>query len=173
MTGPARDAPSALVVMGVCGAGKTTVGALLAERLGAPFVEADRLHSPENVAKMAAGRPLSDDDRWPWLDAVGAEARRRSGANGVVVACSALRRSYRERLAAALGRPRFVHLCGSEELLRARMAARRGHFMPTSLLDSQLATLEPPGAEENALAVDVGMPPEAIVACILETLAVP
>jgi gluconokinase len=172
-SGPPRDqrpGTGILVVMGVSGSGKTTVGRLLAQGLETPFVEADRLHSPANVAKMASGQPLNDGDRWPWLDAVAAEALCQEAGNGVVIACSALKRSYRARLAAVLGAPLFIYLSGSPQLLRARMAAREGHFMPTSLLDSQLATLEPPAADENALVVDIGPTPEAIVAGIVETL---
>ncbi|MFF2050244.1 gluconokinase [Leifsonia sp. NPDC058194] len=131
----------AIVVMGVSGSGKTTVGQLLADRLRVPFVDADDLHPPANRAKMAGGTPLTDDDRAPWLEAVG---RAMSAADGgVVVACSALRRRYRDTIAAAAERPvRFAHLAGPEALLHERMAARE-HFMPPALLRSQLDTLEP------------------------------
>jgi len=142
-----------VVVMGVSGAGKTTVGEALAARLGWAFVEGDALHPAANVAKMAAGEPLTDADRAPWLAAI---ARRidELSAGGAVVTCSALKRAYRSVLA----RPgvRFVFLTGEPEVLEKRMAARRGHFMPPSLLASQLATLEPPGPSENAVAVDIG-----------------
>jgi carbohydrate kinase (thermoresistant glucokinase family) len=136
-----RVAAPAIVVMGVSGSGKTTVGELLADRLRVPFLDADDLHPPANRAKMAGGTPLTDDDRAPWLEAVG---RAISDADrGVVVACSALRRRYRDTIAATAGRPvRFAHLAGAEELLHERMAERE-HFMPPALLRSQLDTLEP------------------------------
>ena len=141
-----------LIVMGVCGCGKTTLGEALAERLHLPFVEGDEYHPRTNVEKMAGGEPLSDDDRWPWLDAFGAalaDHARRDG--GVVGACSALRRVYRERLEAAARLPvRFVCLTGDREEIAARMSERREHFMPVTLLDSQLAILEVPGPEECA-----------------------
>lgn len=144
-----------VVVMGVSGSGKSTVGALLAERLGVPFADADDLHPPANVAKMAAGQPLDDDDRAPWLALVGREL---AGARstGIVMACSALRRRYRDLIRDAAPETVFVHLHGSRELLAERMGARTGHFMPTALLDSQLATLEEPGDEEG---VTVGIEP--------------
>jgi gluconokinase len=135
--------------MGVSGSGKTTVGSALAVRLGVPFVDADDLHPAANVQKMVAGIPLTDDDRWPWLDAVGAVLAR----GPVVVACSALRRTYRDRLRAAAPDLALIYLHGSRELLADRMA-HRAHFMPVSLLDSQLATLEVPGADEHAIVLD-------------------
>src|SRR5258708_3282081 len=138
--------PFAIVMMGVSGSGKTTVGAALAARLGVGFRDADEFHPAANVAKMSAGTPLTDEDRWPWLDAIGAalaEAGREG--RGIVVGCSALKRIYRDRLRAAAHRPIvFVHLTGSRETLETRMLTRKGHFMPASLLASQLATLEPP-----------------------------
>jgi gluconokinase len=154
-------APVIVVVMGVSGSGKTTVGHLLARSLGAGFIEGDDLHPPANVAKMASGTPLDDADRWGWLDTIGAKARAvHEAGTPVVVTCSALRRVYRERLAAALGsRPRFVFLRGDFELLSARMSARSDHFMPPGLLRSQLATLEEPDGEEGAIAMDVTSPP--------------
>ena len=144
-----------VVVMGVSGSGKSTVGALLAERLGVPFADADDLHPPANVAKMTAGRPLDDDDRAPWLALVGTHL---AGARstGLVMACSALKRHYRELIRDAAPETVFVHLHGSRELLAERMGARTGHFMPTALLDSQLATLEEPGEDEG---VTVGIEP--------------
>ena len=139
-----------VVVMGVSGSGKTTVGSALAQRLGLRFVDADSLHPAANVEKMAAGIPLTDDDRWPWLDAVGAVL-----ADGpVVVACSALRRVYRDRLRVAAPDVAFVYLHASRELLEERMT-HRTHFMPVSLLDSQFATLEPPAPDEHAISIDV------------------
>lgn len=138
-----------VVVMGVCGSGKTSVGRLIAERTGWTFVEGDDLHPEANLRKMAAGTPLTDDDRRPWLDRIAGEMRR-AGREGrsMVVACSALRRIYRDRLRACGADLRFVHLAGAPALLRARMARREGHFMPPGLLDSQLATLEPAGPGE-------------------------
>jgi gluconokinase len=141
-----------IVVMGVSGSGKSTVGAALAERLGVPFVDGDDLHPATNVAKMAAGIPLDDDDREPWLDAVG--ERMRSAAPGVVVACSALRRSYRDRIRAAVADARFVYLEVPPSVLEQRLHHRPGHFMPASLLASQLATLESPGLDEHAIVID-------------------
>ncbi|MCS0499427.1 gluconokinase [Protaetiibacter mangrovi] len=146
-----------VVVMGVSGSGKSTVGALLAGRLGWVFVDGDELHPSANVAKMAAGIPLDDDDRWPWLDAVG----ERLAAGPVVVACSALRRAYRDRLRAAAPGVRFVLLDGTRELLAARMSSRH-HFMPETLLDSQLATLERPDPDEHVLVYDIAAAPARI-----------
>ncbi|NBE51057.1 gluconokinase [Streptomyces boluensis] len=140
-----------VVVMGVSGTGKSTVGPLLAEALGVPYAEADAFHSEANVAKMRSGTPLTDEDRLPWLDAIGRWARGRAGLGGVV-SCSALKRSYRDRLRAAAPGIVFVHLHGSRELITARQSARAGHFMPSSLLDSQFATL---GADEVGVAVEV------------------
>ena len=153
-------------VMGVSAAGKSTVGAALADALGVPFVDADDLHSDANRAKMASGTPLTDEDRWPWLDAVGARFRD-AEATGLVMACSALRRVYRDRIRAVAPDVVFVHLDGSRELLAARAAARTDHFMPAALLDSQLATLEPLGADEAGLVADVALP----VADLVEDLA--
>ncbi|WP_425580191.1 gluconokinase [Streptomyces polychromogenes] len=148
--------------MGVSGTGKTTVGRLLARALGVPYAEGDAFHPAANVAKMSAGIPLEDADRWPWLDAVGAWMRERGAPCGAVVAASCLKRVYRDRLrAAAPGGAVFVHLTGERGLIEGRMAARTGHFMPASLLDSQFAVLEPLQADEPGVAVDVaGTPPE-------------
>ncbi|MEX2520814.1 MAG: gluconokinase [Paracoccaceae bacterium] len=145
-----------ICVMGVAGCGKTTVGEALAEALGAEFLEADRLHPATNIARMSAGTPLTDDDRWPWLDAVGAAAPR---AGRAVIACSALRRVYRERLASGAGEPIFfVHLTGPKAEIASRMGLREGHFMPTTLLDSQFATLEPPERDEPHMTLDIRLP---------------
>ncbi|AEG43512.1 gluconokinase [Isoptericola variabilis] len=161
-----------VVVMGVAGSGKTTVATLLAARLGVEYAEADEFHSPENIAKMSAGTPLTDADRAPWLAAIRdwLTAEADAGRPGVVT-CSALKRSYRDVLRSARGRVRFVHLTGTPELLAERMAHRSGHFMPTSLLPSQLATLEPLGDDEDGLAVDVAAPPEEIAESVLARLA--
>lgn len=151
-----------VVVMGVAGTGKTTVGPLVAEALGVPYAEGDDFHPAANIAKMSAGTPLDDDDRAPWLDAIGDWARDRAGAGaGGVVSCSALKRVYRDRLRAAAPGLVFLHLTGDRELIAGRMAARKGHFMTTRLLDSQYATLEPLQADEAGIAVDVT--PEAAV----------
>ena len=147
----------AIVVMGVAGSGKTTIGAALAERLGAAFVEGDRLHPAANVAKMAAGTPLTDADRWPWLDAVGDEVARLRGEGPVVAACSALKRVYRDRLRDRAGDLLFVFPDVPRELLAKRLQSRRGHFFPASLLDNQLATLEPPGEGEACVRTAAGL----------------
>ncbi|MCU1437893.1 MAG: gntK 1 [Naasia sp.] len=152
----------AVIVMGASGSGKSTVGRLIAERLGVDFVDADDLHSPESTAKMAAGTPLTDEDRWPWLRRVGAVlADETAQGRSSVVACSALRRAYRDLLRQAAGGPvTFVHLHGTRELLEQRLGKREGHFMPPALLDSQLATLEPLGPDERPVLVDIALPPE-------------
>ena len=149
-----------IVVMGVSGCGKSSVGLALAEALGARFIDGDDLHPEANKAKMAAGIPLNDDDRWPWLDLVG-EALAESNT---VVACSALKRVYRERILAAAPGTFFVHLHGTRELLAQRMGARPDHFMPVSLLDSQLNTLELLGADEPGVMLDIALPIDQLVA---------
>jgi gluconokinase len=146
-----------IVVMGVAGSGKTTLASRLAEKLGVPFVEGDSLHPAANVKKMASGIPLTDEDRWPWLAAIGErmEVERVTG-HGVVVACSALKRAYRDCLREHVhGKIHFVLLDGSRELIGARMKKRKGHFMPPALLDSQFATLERPKADEHATVLDI------------------
>ncbi|MGL4281627.1 MAG: gluconokinase [Albidovulum sp.] len=146
----------AIVVMGVSGAGKSSVGQEFAGRIGAAFIEGDDLHPEANRRKMAGGVPLTDADRAPWLKAVAA-AIRETQASEVVVACSALRRGYRDLIRAAAGRPViFVLLTGEPALLRQRLETRQGHFMPAALLESQLALLEPPGPDEPHLAIDIG-----------------
>ena len=144
-------APRIWLLMGVCGCGKTVVGEALAARLGATFVDADKLHPPENVAKMSAKVPLTDADRQPWLERVRREVIDATPAGAVtVLGCSALKRSYRRVLMEGAPGVQLVHLHGTRELIAGRLAARKGHFMPPELLDSQLATLEAPDAEEGA-----------------------
>lgn len=147
-----------VVVMGVSGSGKSTVGELAAAALGVPFVDGDALHPAANVAKMASGVPLTDEDRIPWLLAVG-RALADTAPEGVVVACSALKRSYRDLIRSEAPDAVFAELDGSRELLAERMAARPGHFMPVSLLDSQLATLQPLGDDEAGMRLDVAQLP--------------
>jgi gluconokinase len=160
---PTQSAPPVVVVMGVAGTGKTTVGRLLAERLGVPYAEGDEFHPPANIAKMSAGTPLDDEDRAPWLDLIGAWAHERRGTGGVV-SCSALKRVYRDRLRAAAPGLFFVHLSGERDLIERRMTARKGHFMPRSLLDSQFAALEPLAADETGVVVDLSGTPDEIAA---------
>jgi len=155
----------ALVVMGVAGSGKTTVGELLAEKLGVRFHDADEFHPQANKEKMSAGIPLVDEDRWPWLDAIGAAIRATPDAQPIVVSCSALKRVYRDRIRKAASRSvTFVHLDGPKALLAERIGGRKGHFFPPRLLDSQLATLEPLQPEEPGLVVSIGQTPDAIAA---------
>jgi gluconokinase len=164
--------PTAIIVMGVSGSGKSTIGVALAQALGWEFKDGDAFHPPANVAKMRAGAPLTDADRWPWLDAIARYAAGlEAGGGHVVIACSALKRAYRDRLRAAGARLRFVHLAGSYDLIDGRMKARRDHFMPASLLQSQFATLEPPDPDERAITVSVADLPETIVREILAALA--
>ncbi|GKQ39668.1 gluconokinase [Streptomyces sp. A012304] len=162
--------PHVVVVMGVAGTGKTTIGPLLAARLGVPYAEGDDFHPQANIAKMSAGTPLTDEDRWPWLDAIGTWARGRAGLGGVV-SCSALKRSYRDRLRAAAPEVVFVHLAGDRALIEDRMAHRQGHFMPTALLDSQFATLQPLQEDEAGVVVDVSGSPEDITGRATAALA--
>ena len=156
------------VVMGVSGCGKSTVGAQLAAALGLAFLEGDTLHPARNVARMAAGFALGDEDREGWLRVLAEHLRQAQvTGQGLVLSCSALKRSYRDILRSGAPGLHFVYLHGEQALLAARMAARTGHYMPLSLLDSQLATLEPPGAGENAQGFDVAERPEDIVAAVL------
>ena len=163
------NVPVRIVVMGVSGCGKSTVARALAERLALPFVEADELHPPRNVAVMAAGTPLTDDDRRGWLHAV-AEALAQAEVTGVVVACSALKRRYRDLLRASAPGLRLVHLTGPQSLLAERLRSRTGHYMPVSLLQSQIDTLEPPAADEGALTQDIGQAPERVVDALCQQL---
>ncbi|WP_066950911.1 gluconokinase [Streptomyces lushanensis] len=153
--------PHVVVVMGVSGTGKTTVGPLIAGALGVPYAEGDDFHPPANIAKMSAGVPLDDADRWPWLDAIGSWAHERAGLGGVV-SSSALKRAYRDRLRAAAPGAVFLHLTGDRSLIGRRLAERKGHFMPPALLDSQFAALENLEADEAGVAVDVSGTPQEI-----------
>jgi carbohydrate kinase (thermoresistant glucokinase family) len=172
MTPSARGggATPVIVLMGVAGSGKSTIGEALSARLGWPFRDADSFHPPSNVAKMSRGEPLTDDDRKPWLAAIAdwIDMRQRAGASAIV-SCSALKRAYRDVIVGSRPGVTLVHLAGTPALIGSRMAARRNHFMPTSLLDSQFATLEPPAAHE-ALIVDVDAPPEAIAQRIIASI---
>ncbi len=166
---PPRVPKPVLVVMGVAGSGKSTFAALLTQRLGWPLQEGDALHPQANVDKMAAGQPLDDADRRPWLRLVAAWIDQRAAADEPgIVTCSALRRVYRDVLRRDF--VRFVHLMGDRDLLARRMQSRNGHFMPPSLLDSQLATLEAPGVDEAAITIDITLTPEAQVAGVLTCL---
>lgn len=163
--------PCALVVMGVSGSGKTTIADRLAARLDWRFEDGDGFHPPGNVAKMSAGQPLTDDDRRPWLQAIADEIDRvsREGER-LVVACSALKRSYRDILSHGRKDIRFVFLSGSYELIASRLAARKGHFMPPGLLASQFKTLEPPDTSEHPITVSIDAPVETIVDDIIHQL---
>lgn len=156
----------AIIIMGVSGSGKSTVGAHLADKLGCAFLEGDAFHAPDSVAKMRAGRPLGDDDRWPWLDRLGAAIGSAAQDDGIAVAaCSALKRVHRERLRQAAGVPLLFALLDAEPTeLERRMTGRRDHYMPASLLASQLAALERPGADEPATALDARRSPDDLSA---------
>ena len=163
--------PCALIVMGVSGAGKTTIAEALARRLGWRCEDGDKFHPASNVAKMSAGQPLTDEDRWPWLKAIADEIDRLCGKQQrAVIACSALRRAYREVLVHGRGDVRIVFLDGSQELIAARLAARKGHFMPPGLLDSQFRTLERPTPDEGAVTVPIDATVERIVDNIVSQL---
>jgi gluconokinase len=159
-----------VIVMGVTGVGKTTVGELLGAKTGWPLYDADAYHSPANVEKMRAGIPLTDDDRWPWLDRLNALLRQsESRGESAILACSALKQRYRERLQQGLQNVRWVYLKGDIELIRSRLLLRKGHYMNPALLQSQFDALEPPG---NAVTVDVGAEPEVLVERVLASLQV-
>ncbi|HEX5858809.1 MAG TPA: gluconokinase [Microbacterium sp.] len=159
-----------IVVMGVAGCGKSTVATALAATVGLRFLDSDSLHSPSNVAKMAAGIPLVDADRWPWIDAVGT-ALAEAPEPGIVVACSALKRAYRDRLRAAAPGTVFVHLDGDAGLLEQRLRARTEHFMPATMLTSQLATLERLADDEPGAVVGIDQHIETIVSAAMDMLA--
>jgi gluconokinase len=158
-----------VIVMGVTGVGKTTVGQLVAERTSWPLYDADAYHSPANVEKMRAGIPLTDDDRWPWLDRLNALLREaESRGESAILACSALKQRYRDRLQQGLHRVRWVYLKGDIELIRSRLQQRKGHYMNPALLQSQFDALEPPG---DALVVDVSAEPPELAQRVLASLA--
>ena len=159
MTAPVQH----LVIMGVAGSGKTTLATLLTERLGWPYAEADEFHPAANIEKMSAGTPLTDEDRWPWLEAIRdwLTAQTRAGTSSIVT-CSALKASYRAVLRAAEGRVHFVHLTADASVLAERMTSRSGHFMPPTLLPSQLSTLQPLADGEDGITIVVDVPPEAV-----------
>lgn len=163
-----------VVVMGVCGSGKSTLGAALAAELGADFLEGDAFHPPGNVARMAAGVALTDADREGWLRVLSQQlgAAGREG-RAVVLSCSALRRSYRDMLRAQASDLALIHLAGSAELLSRRLAGRKGHYMPPTLLASQLATLEPPAGDEHALTLDIARAPAQLLRAALAWLRTP
>lgn len=169
----ANDAgkPAVIVVMGVASSGKTSLGERLAQKLGWPFRDADSFHPPANVAKMSGGIPLTDEDRKPWLAAIAAwiDELRATGGNGIVT-CSALKKAYRDVIVGNRPDVALVYLKGSRELIGERMAARQHHFMPPALLDSQFATLEEPGADENPLVVQVEASKDAIVEQVVREL---
>ncbi len=160
---------SAVVIMGVSGSGKSTVGLALAEKCGGVFLDADDFHPPANIEKMKRGEPLDDADRAPWLDRL-AMLLAESGNKPVFLACSALKARYREILTAGGGDVQFAHLSGTPEIIRARLRARAGHFMPQSLIDSQFAALETP---EGAVSIDIDQPVDAIVSTIIRELNLP
>jgi gluconokinase len=158
-----------IVVMGVSGSGKTTVGAALAGRLGVEYADADDFHPPANIAKMSAGQPLDDDDRVPWLAAIAGWMGEHSEHSGVV-SCSALRRRYRDTLRTRAPEAAFLHLDGSPEVVARRVAGRPAHFMPVALVRSQFETLEPLGPGERGVALPLDLPVDTIVARFLEWL---
>ncbi|WP_241847720.1 gluconokinase [Streptomyces sp. CB02009] len=161
-----------VLVVGVAGSGKSTVGRLLAERLGWVYKDADEFHSDADRAKMAAGHPLTDRDRGPWLTAVGRwMGQMRADGRGAVVTCSALKRDYRDALRAGHREIQLVYLRGTRELLHSRLAARAGHFFPADLLDSQLEDLQEPGPDEHAWVVEIDRSPESIVATVLSRMS--
>jgi gluconokinase len=165
------EIPCALVVMGVSGSGKSTIAESLAQRLGWTFEDGDRFHPASNVAKMSAGHPLTDEDRRPWLQAIAGEISRVCKAGErVVIACSALKRAYRDILVHGRSDVRIVYLKGTQELIANRLAHRKGHFMPPGLLTSQFKTLEPPGPNENPVIVSIDASVEAIVDDIVRQL---
>ena len=168
----ASTLPCALIVMGVSGSGKTTIGEKLAARMSWRYEDADTFHPARNVAKMSAGQPLTDEDRWPWLKAIAAEIDRVCAAGDrVVIGCSALRRVYRDMLVHGRDDIRFIYLEGTEALIADRLGQRKGHFMPPGLLTSQFQTLEPPTDDERAVTVSIDAQAEVIVDRIISQLS--
>ena len=168
---PPEPAPHALIVMGVSGSGKTTIGEQLAAKIGWRYEDADIFHPASNVAKMSAGQPLTDEDRWPWLRAIADEIDRAVAAGErVVIGCSALRRVYRDVLVHGRNDIRIVYLDGTQDLIAGRLGERKGHFMPPGLLTSQFRTLEPPTPDEHAVTVSIEAAAETIVDDILKQL---
>lgn len=175
MNAPAARAPEPvhLVIMGVSGSGKTTMARLLEARLGWPYAEADEFHPQANIDKMTAGTPLTDEDRWPWLEAMRAWLTEQARAGrSTIVTCSALRLAYRDVLREAEGRVRFVHLTAAPEVIAPRLGTRAGHFMPPTLLPSQFATLEPLVEGEDGVVVVVDVPPDEVADRALATLGI-
>jgi len=167
-----KEKLAAIVVMGVSGAGKSTVGRLIAAQLDCPFRDADSFHPKANIEKMASGHPLTDDDRWPWLEAIAAYiAEHRAAGTRCVVTCSALKRAYRDIVTGRQSADvRLVYLEGDFDLIAARLAARQGHFMPPALLQSQFDALEEPAADERAITASIDATPEEIAANVLKQL---
>jgi gluconokinase len=164
VSGDSSQTPCALIVMGVSGSGKSTIAEKLAERMGWRYEDGDRFHPASNVAKMSAGHPLTDEDRWPWLQAIADEIDRACKAGEhLAIACSALKHSYRDVLVHGRDDVRIVYLRGTQELIAGRLTERKGHFMPPGLLASQFKTLEPPGPDENPLMVSIDAAVEEIV----------
>jgi len=169
-----RATPCALIVMGVSGSGKSTIADQLAKRIGWTYEDGDRFHPASNVAKMKAGHPLTDEDRWPWLRAIAAEIDRVCQAGEhTVIACSALKRAYRDILMHGRNDVRIIYLNGTQQLIADRLAKRKGHFMPPDLLPSQFRTLEPPGSDEDPVTVSIDASVEAIVDDIVHQLGIP
>ena len=170
----AAGKPTVIVLMGVSGSGKSTVGAELARLTGWMFRDADGFHPPANIAKMKKSIPLTDDDRWPWLDAIGTWMDERlARSEPGIVSCSALKRAYRNRIGAKRDGVRLIYLLGSEDMIATRLVTRKGHFMPAGLLASQFAALEEPGPDERALVVGIAMPPAFMAKSIVDTLRLP
>lgn len=169
---PSESTPRAIIIMGVSGSGKSTLGAELARTLECPFLEGDGFHSSEAIGKMRSGEALTDDDRWPWLDRIAVALGKAAQTHGIAVAsCSALRRIYRDRLRASLSIPAlFVLLNGEWDTLWRRVTARKDHYMPASLLSSQIDTLELPGTDEEVLILDAALPLHSLRDCVIDKL---